>query len=206
MIEEHRDEIKAITSIFEQPGKLRGVVLCTDARYVKKHYGKQSIRCVEALTSELGYPIVYDNIKLMAWYPALLRGISLLAIAKAFDFQRDDLIKMGWAAPRNSIITKLMMRYFTNLNMLIDKLPSYWNRNYSVGSLTGRLYDQSAQLLLEGLIIPEKLLPYLEGYFTSVLSMVIGNNSNVRMTNIERVNGDNKCYRLIIDWQSNSMS
>jgi hypothetical protein len=140
----------------------------------------------------------------MAWYPAVMRGISLLAIAKALDFQDEDLRQMGWAAPKNSIITKLMMRYFANLRILIDKLPAYWRRNYTVGSLSGKLSDHEAQLRLEVLAIPEPLFPYLEGYFTSVVSMVIGNDSNISMTNIERVNGDDICYKLVISWKDSS--
>ena len=193
-------ETEDVLRIFKQPGKLRGVVLCTDAKYVRKHYGKQALGYIETFTSELGYPIAYDSIKTMAWYPAVLRGISLLAIKKMLDFQDDDLRNMGWAAPRNSIITKLMMRYFASLSTLIDKLPAYWRKNYSVGSLTGILTDHSAQLCLEGLEIPAKLLPYLEGYFTSVVSMVIGNDSNIRMTDIEYVDGDSPCYKLTIKW------
>ncbi|MFC1956740.1 hypothetical protein ACFLVY_00365 [Chloroflexota bacterium] len=32
---------------------------------------------------ELGYPIDYDGIKMMSWYPAVLRGVSLLAVVEA---------------------------------------------------------------------------------------------------------------------------
>jgi hypothetical protein len=204
MSSNYASQIEGVTRIFKEPGKLRGVVLYTDAKYVRRHYGAQALGDAEAITAELGHPICYDSIKTMAWYPAVLRGISLLAIAKALDFQADDLRQMGWAAPRNSIITKLMMRYFASLRMLVDKLPAYWRRNYTVGSLTGQMYDHSVQLRLEGLDIPQELFPYLEGYFTSVVSMVIGNDGNISMTNIDRIDGDNACYKLVIRWGKNS--
>ena len=204
MAGEYAGEIEDATRIFKRAGKLRGVVLYTDAEYVQKHYGKQAMGYVKALTKEFGYPIAYGSIKTMGWYPAVLRGISLLAIVKALDFQADDLRQMGWAAPRNSIITKLMMRYFASLRMLVDKLPAYWRRNYTEGSLSGELYDHEAHLRLEGLDIPPKLFPYLEGYFTSVVSMVVGNDGNIRMTNIDRIDGDESCYRLVINWKKNS--
>jgi hypothetical protein len=204
MTSNYASELEAATKIFGKNGKLRGVVLRTDADYVRKHYGEQALACVEIVTTEMGAPIVYDSIKAMAWYPASLRGISLLAIMRVLDFQDEDLRQMGWAAPRNSIITKLMMRYFTSLRMLVDRLPAYWRRNYEVGSLSGKLSDHSAQLLLEGLEIPPKMFPYIEGYFTSVVSMVIGNDSEIRMTNIERVVGDGACYKLVISWGKGS--
>lgn len=204
MINRYDLDLDDVTGIFKQSGNLRGVVLCTDAKYVLKHYGARALASAEELTAGLGYPICYDSIKAMAWYPAVLRGISLLAIVRALDFSDDDLRKMGWAAPRNSIITKLMMRYFASLSMLAEKLPEYWSRNYDTGSLTGIIIDGEAELFLRGLEIPPRLFPYLEGYFTSVVSMVIGNKRGTRMTEIQRINGDDTCYRLVIKWKSNS--
>ena len=197
-------DLSEVAGIFGQLGRLRGVVLHTDAEYVRKHYGANALDSVEEVTAELGCPISYKSIKTMAWYPAVLRGISLLAIARALDFSVEDLRKMGWAAPRTSIISKIMMRYFASLQMLVDKLPEYWERNYDVGALTGKLLDHKVELTLTGLEIPSQLFPYLEGYFTSVVGMVIGNKKKATMTDITQLNGDEVCYRLVISWKNNS--
>lgn len=195
-------ETDDIARVLKQNGRVRGGVLRSDAQYVRKHYGEQALGHVKAVTAELGYPIDYDRINTMAWYPAFLRGTSLLAIAKAFYFHDKELRQMGWAAPRNSIITKLMMRYFASLRMLVEKLPAYWRKNYTVGSLTGKLADNALYLRLAGIEIPRQLFPYLEGYFTSVVSMVIGNDKKVIMTDIRRTDGDDKCYELVISWEN----
>jgi hypothetical protein len=109
---------------------------------------------------------------------------------------------MGWAAPRNSILTKLMIRYFTSLRMLVERLQEYWSRNYTIGSLTGKQAEQALHLRLAGIEIPRQLLPYLEGYFTSVVSMVIGNDKKVIMADIERTDGDDTCYKILISWKN----
>lgn len=204
MISKHDIGLDDITGISKQSGNLRGVVLCTDAKYIRKHYGIKALASVEEITADLGYPIRYSSIKAMTWYPAALRGISLLAIVRALDFNDDDLRKMGWAAARNSIITKLTMRCFPSLSMLADKLPEYWMRNYDVGSLTSLLNYDGTELYLEGLEIPPRLYPYWEGYFTSVVCMIIGNRRDARITSIDRIGGDDICYRIVISWKTMS--
>jgi hypothetical protein len=193
-----------ISKVLKQDGQVRGGVLLSDSTYVRKHYGHQALGSVEAMTTALGYYIDYDRINTMAWYPASIRVISLLAIAMALGLSDKELREMGWAAPRNSILTKLMMRYFASLRMLVESLPSYWRKNYTVGSLTGKLADRALYLRLAGIEIPRQLFSYLEGYFTSVVSMVIGNDRKVLMTDIGRTDGDDTCYELLISWENKS--
>jgi len=197
-------ETDDIARVLKQSGQVRGGVLRSDAQYIRKHYGDQALGSVEAVTAVLGHPIDYDRINTMAWYPAYLRGVSLLAVTTALCFRDKELREMGWAAPRNSIITKLMMRYFASLSMLVERLPAYWRRNYTMGSLAGKLADHTVYLRLAGIEIPRQLFPYLEGYFTSVVSMVIGNDNKVIMTDIRRNDGDDRCYELLISWKNSS--
>ena len=88
------------------------------------------------------------------------------------------------------------------LNALAEKLPEYWTRNYNVGSLSGYLYNGEAELYLKGFEIPPQLLPYLEGYFTSVICMVIGNKRGARITSIDRSNRNETCYRIVLKWNN----
>lgn len=205
MVIDYTAEIDGIDRVLKQSGQVRGGVLRSDAHYIKKQYGDQALGSVEAVTIMMGYPIDYDRINTMAWYPAYLRGISLLSVAAALGFNGKELRDMGWAAPRNSILTKLMIRYFTSLRMLVERLQEYWSRNYTIGSLTGRQADQALHLRLGGIEIPRQLFPYLEGYFTSVVSMVVGNDKKVIMADIERTDGDDTCYKILISWE-NSLS
>jgi hypothetical protein len=68
-------EIDGIDRVLKQSGQVRGGVLRSDANYIKNHYGDQALGSVEAVTTMVGYPIDYNRINTMAWYPACLRGI-----------------------------------------------------------------------------------------------------------------------------------
>ena len=107
---------------------------------------------------------------------------------------------MGRAAPKYSIITKLMLRYFISLEALMERLPAYWNKNYSVGSLSGRAVGNSVFISLRDFMIPPSLFPYLEGYFAGVMGMVIGNHEKIRVEKTERMHGGDRCYELVLSW------
>ena len=196
----HMISEEEISEIVSTSGEVRGVVFCTDAEYVRRHEGEQALRRVEEETRAMGYPIDYSKVRVMDWYPAGLRAVSLFAIKKALNWGDEQLREMGRAAPKYSIITKLMLRYLVSPETLVDKLGIYWSRNFTVGSLTGKAADRAVSVRLEDCPIPPPALPYMEGYFVGVMSMVIGNDKQIRMEQTKRAYGGGKCYEFILKW------
>ncbi len=179
---------------------MRGVTLCTDAEYVRRHEGEEALRLVEEETKRMGYPIDYGTVKMMDWYPIGLRLVSLLAISKTLNWSDEQLREMGRAAPKYSIITKLMLRYFVSLEILAEKVGTYWRRNYSVGSMTGKVNNRSLFLRLEGFPVPQLLIHYMQGYFVGAIGMVIGNDKEIRIEETNHLQGDGECYEFILSW------
>ena len=190
-----------IDEIITSAARVRRVVLHTDTEYVRRHQGVEVLRLVEKETRETGYPIDYDNLKLWDWYPVALRAISLLAVKKVLNWDDEQLRGMGRSAPRYSIITRLMIRYFVSLSKLIEKVQTYWNKNYSAGSLTARLDDRSVFICIEGCQIPRPLFPYLEGHFVGAMGMVIGNHEQIRLEETEWMHRDGKCFEFVLRWE-----
>lgn len=189
-----------ISEIVSNDGKVRGVVLYTDAEYIRRHEGEETLRRVEEETREMGYPIDYGKVKLMDWYPIVLRAISLQAIKKVLNWDDEQLKGMGRSAPTYSIITKLMLRYFVSLNTLVERVQSYWDKNYTVGFITARLIDKSVFICLKDCQIPRSLFPYLEGYFLRATGMVIGNHEQIRLEETRWMHEDGKCYEFVLRW------
>lgn len=189
-----------IGELVNNDGKVRGAVLHTDAEYIRRHQGEETLQRVEEETKQMGYPVAYGRVKLMDWYPVGLRAISLLAIKKILNWDDEQLKEMGRSAPAYSIITKLMLRYFVSLDILVERLQSYWNKNYSTGSLTGRLSDKSVLICLKDSQIPRPLFPYLEGYFVRAMGMIIGNQQQIRIEETRWLHRDSKCYEFALRW------
>ncbi|HEX74468.1 MAG TPA: hypothetical protein G4N93_04890 [Dehalococcoidia bacterium] len=189
-----------INEIVSNDGEARGILLYTDAEYIRRHEGEKTLRRVEEATEEMGYPIDYGKVKLMDWYPIGLRLISLLAITKVLNWDDEQLKEMGRSAPKYSIITKLMLRYFVSLGTLVERVQTYWDKNYTVGSITGSLIDKSVFICLKSCHIPRLLFPYLEGYFVGAMGLVIGNHKQIRLEETKWMHRDGRCHEFVLRW------
>ena len=181
-------------------GQVRGVVLLTDAEYVRRNYGNEALLRVEEETDNMGYPIEYSKIQPMHWYPVGFRIISLFAIQKALHLNSDGLIEMGRKAPKYSLITKLMLRYFVNLDTLLTRLQSYWNKNYSIGTVSSKLENTTLFICIEDCKIPESLFPYLKGYFLAAIGMIIGAQKHIGMEEYKWKHKNGTCHEFAIKW------
>lgn len=164
-----------LIEIAQKEGKVRGVVFYTDAAYVRRHEGEEALRGIEEETKKMGYPIDYSEMKPPAWYPVGLRAVSLLAIKKVLNWDDEQIKEMGRSAPKYSIITKLLLRYFARPRAIENKLGTYWRKHYSVGSLEGRITSQLSGIVhLKDFQTHPILCTYLKGYFISLLGMIVG--------------------------------
>ncbi|MBM3258059.1 MAG: hypothetical protein FJZ05_02520, partial [Candidatus Nealsonbacteria bacterium] len=66
-------------------GEVRGVAFKTDMEFVLKEKGKGGLKKVEDELKRIGFPIKYEEIKVMDFYPIGLRVISLMAIKEVFN-------------------------------------------------------------------------------------------------------------------------
>jgi hypothetical protein len=189
-----------LSEIIHSPGYVRGVVLCTDAKYVLRDGGEETLKRVQIEAEDMGFPIDYGNVKQMNWYPIGLRAISLFAIKNALNWDDEKLMKMGMSAPKHSIITKMMLRFFVSMDILSEKAQHYWNKHYSVGSVMVKVDNSSAFICLRGCNMPRALAPYLEGYFIGATSMVIGNHQHIGLAESIWMHGDGECNEFVLNW------
>ena len=181
-------------------GNVRGAALCTDAEYIQRLKGEEVLQRVEEVTSEMSYPIEYSEVNGMAWYPVGLRIVSLLAITKVLSWDDEQLLEMGRSAPKHSVITKFMLRYFVSVETLAEKLQTYWRHNYDRGCLKGIVIDRVAFLCLSDFVLHPILSTYLQGYFVGVLSMVIGSDKLIKVKKTDGWHASNKCNDFVLRW------
>ncbi|PIP23374.1 MAG: hypothetical protein COX90_03550 [Candidatus Nealsonbacteria bacterium CG_4_10_14_0_2_um_filter_38_17] len=161
--------------LMEIKGEARGVVFKTDADSILKQKGREGLRRVEKRLKEVDYPIEYGKIKEMDFYPIGLRAVSLLAIKEVFNFSKEDIKKIGTEAPKISFIIKLFTQYFFSLNQLAQKAADIWQRHYTIGQLSAKVNEKEGYAILEvhDLVIHPVFCSYLEGYFLTILRMLV---------------------------------
>ena len=170
-----KEEIKRLMEIKIET---RGVVLKTDSEYILEKKGKAGLKKLEAELERLGYPIKYDQIGTMGFYPAGLRVLSLLAIKKVFNFDDEEIKKMGLVATKKSLIIKLFIRYFLSLRRVFFKeAPRLWRKHWTKGVLIPVELNEEKKygiLRLEGCNLhPIYCSSYLRGYFSGIVQMLI---------------------------------
>jgi len=191
------EEIEALT---RNNGEVRGASLCADAEYIRHRVGEKMLRRVELVSRELGTPIDYRTIEASKWYPASFRTVSLYAITKALGWDDEELREMGKAAPKYSIATKIMLRYFVGIEEFAEKLKAYWLYNYSRGSLSTIVIDRSAFVCLRNFWLPPILSIYVEGSFMEILSTIIGKSEWITVRQTERWHMADKCHDFVLRW------
>lgn len=189
--------------IVRTPGNVRGAVLATDRDYVLEAQGEEGLDRVMELAESWGHPIDYRGIANTEWLPLGLRMISLLAIREAFGWGKEDLFRMGRAAPPHSFMVKVLMRYFLSMEQTYEKSPEYWRSHYTAGILKTPEFNKKERffvLRIEDFAIPADLCPYYAGYFLRVAELA----STFRgLRAEERACGEDggKTHEFVISWE-----
>lgn len=195
---------ETIDHLMKIKGEVRGVVLKTDEEYILKEKGKKGIIQLEKRLEDTGYPIKYDQIRTMEFYPVGLRALSLLAIKEVFNFGDEDIRKIGIFATKMSLIIKLFTKYFLSMKRVVMKeSPKMWSKHWTVGKLVPVELDEKqkyAVVRVEGFNLHPVYCTYLEGYFAGIVQMLV---KSTRVTSKETkcaLKGESY-HEFIIKWQ-----
>lgn len=164
-----REEARDIAEI---PGNIRGSALLSDIENIKRRVGVGGLEKVKRMMEGLGYPLEYENIKAMAWYPLGLRPLSFMVIQELFGWGDEDFREMGDHAPKYSFIIKMMVKFLASPEAAIRRAPEYWKKYYSVGTLkVGELSEEKREVAFY--LRDFKTIPlycrYLEGFFRRLM-------------------------------------
>jgi len=174
---EEKNIKEEVEKLMQIKGECRGTALKSDAAFILKEEGVEGLKKLEQKMAELGYPIKYNNINATNFFPIGLRGVQLLVLQQFFGFNREKFRQLGRFQTKVSLIVKLFMRFFVSLEIVSNQAPKMWGKHYTVGSLEIPKIDKEKK---EGLIILRdfSLHPlhcqFLEGFFASIISMVVG--------------------------------
>ena len=196
-----KDQIGEILKI---EGQVRGAVFQTDAKYILEKKGEEGLKTLESVIKETGQPISYGkDIKATAWYPLSWRVLSLLTIKEVFDWNDQEIVKMGLAAPKYSFIVKTLLRYFVSLEKTFSESAKYWEEHYSIGKLEAPEIDLEKKRLvlhLKDFKVHPTLCIYLTGYFKAVAQLVV-RTENMSIKESKCMFKGNPYHEMVITWE-----
>ena len=167
-----------INKILNAEGEVRGVVFKTDRHFIINSVGEEGLKKVEEELQKMNCPFNYeegaDN---MSFYPIGMRALSIIAIAKALDLDKEGVVKMGGNAPKFSLMIKFFMRYFLSAEKIMEKAGEMWGKHYTVGKLESVEMNTEERFIrarLYNIDLHPIFCDYLIGYFSSVIKMGVG--------------------------------
>ncbi len=167
-----------INKILNAEGEVRGVVFKTDRHFIINSMGEEGLKKVEEELQKMNCPFNYeegaDN---MSFYPIGMRALSIIAIAKALDLDKEGVVKMGGNAPKFSLMIKFFMRYFLSAEKIMEKAGEMWGKHYTVGKLESVEMNTEERFIrarLYNIDLHPIFCDYLIGYFSSVIKMGVG--------------------------------
>ncbi len=191
---------KRADKLIRLSGEARGVTLKTDSEYIISQKGEKALARVETELAKIGYPLKYDQIEAMNFYPIGLRIISLLTIQKVLGFTNQDIRKMGAAAPKISLVIKLFAKFFFSLSKTVKQAPKMWEKHYSVGDFSAIAHEEKryAIIKLKRLDLDPVFCHYLKGYLTTIIQMIVNAKVTVKETKCSFKN--DKYHEFELKW------
>jgi uncharacterized protein YxjI len=167
-----------INKILNAEGEVRGVVFKTDRHFIIDKVGEEGLRKVEEELQKMNCPFNYDEgTDNMSFYPVGMRVLSLIAVSKALNLDREGVMKMGESAPKFSLMIKFFMRYFLSAEKIMEKAGEMWGKHYTVGKLESvemNIEENFLRARLYDIDLHPIFCDYLLGYFSSIIKMGVG--------------------------------
>ena len=156
-------------------GEVRGVSFKGELEYILRTKGKEALTEIEEELAQVGYPIKYDEIRPMNFYPMGWEVIILLAIKKLFNLSDEEFRKMGEFESKLSLIVRVFMKHLFSLDLAAKEAPKVWRKNYTVGELKVVELDKEKRqgtIIIEDFKVSHILCIAIEGFLASMVKMI----------------------------------
>lgn len=193
-----REEVDELIRI---KGEVRGVAMKGDLTFLLQKKGKEALKMFEEETAKLGYPIKYNDLNMLSFYPIGLKGISLLVLKRVFDFDNKDFQEMGEFGAKLHTVIRIFMKYIFSPRIFSQQTQRMWNFYYSIGKCEGDLNEKDRLLALRVYDFPyfPEHCQVLIGYFSAIFRMVVKNEVTCRETKCN-FRGDDY-HEFILKWE-----
>jgi hypothetical protein len=196
-LKQEADQVMAIS------GRSKGEIIRDHATYIKVRQGEDGLKAVENKMKEMGYPIIFSEIKPFDWYPEALSVLVIMTAKEVFNWGDQDVVNMGKSAPRQSLIIKFLIKQFVSLKEALEVSSVYWDKHYDFGRIEPfEVNEKEKYCILR--VIDYKFHPivcvYWKGYFSEVASFVISSKDIIIEETACVFNGD-AFHEFIIRWK-----
>jgi len=194
-----REEINELMKI---KGEVRGIAMKNTADFVLKKEGREGLQKLEKVMAELGYPINYNRIKSIGFYPLNLLGLTLLVTQRLFKYTYEDLHEMGRFRSRAYVFIKIFINYFFSFEKAIKKVPEMWKKYFTVGELEAIDFDKKKKrgiLRLKNYCLHPVQCAVMTGIYANMIQMLV--KSKVTCKETKCIHKGDKYHEFVLEWE-----
>jgi len=130
---------KEADKLMQIKGKTKGSEFVSLSKYIRQRYGEEKLRLIEKKMEELGYPLRFNEIRPMEWYPEALDVLAMIVAKHLFGWK--DLFEVGYSLPRFSWGVRVFMK-LSSLERVIAEGSKTWRKFLDVGNFEGREFNE----------------------------------------------------------------
>lgn len=175
------DLIKEVEELKKNdPGKERGEDIKYLVSYVKKEKGNDGYNKVIAELKKTGYTMPdISDVDNMDWIATSLVSIFFLTSVKLFNWQEEDIIKMGEGAVSFKSVLKFYVKYFSSVEKTMVMSSKQWRKHYTFGEaeIIKSTKDREIIFRLKNFKTHPFTCIYLMGVVLKVVKMASGKDS-----------------------------
>jgi hypothetical protein len=170
---------ESIDAMIKAPGEVMGGVFKIDEKYILERGGSEKLKKVEEELADMGHAFKYKDIKKKEYYSWGRRALSLLAISRVFNMNKEGVEEMGRKSFKKSFITRFFIRRFFSIESIFKKMEDAWREEHTIGRIEIIEVDQErrkAVIRLYNINFHPIFCDYLCGYFSAIAKIIEGEN------------------------------
>lgn len=183
-------------------GNMRGELLKNNFIYLKKREGKEAVNLMENRLKELGYPLMFKNIKTYKWYKDSFCAIFMLIFQEQFRWKEEDIVEAGKFAFKFSFIIKMAIKYLISTRIAFWAAPKLWGKNVDYGEVEGYEINEADKYLIfrfKKWALHPLVCLYIKGYLMALFTLV-GKNK-VQAEETKCIFRGDFCHEYRISWE-----
>lgn len=184
-------------------GNVSGAVIKAYEKFILNKKGKEGVKKVEKRLSELGQSLKFAEVSTFSWYPEATVCLIGVVILEAFDWDEQKEYEVGYDAPLYSVITKLLMQYFSSIEMTFKGTSVYWRKHFDFAELKCTKLDMKNSTAILRLTDFKKFHPifyiYMKGYLTRIIEFAT-KSGNVEVEQIKCLYSGDPYDEFRITW------
>ncbi|MBZ1356451.1 MAG: 4-vinyl reductase [Candidatus Nealsonbacteria bacterium] len=198
---EKEERQKVADQIMSVHGNARGDLLLSTISYIKQREGDNGLKDVENELKRLGYPIDFNNIERLKWYPKSVNILIYFLCTEIFKWGKEDIFELGRAAVKLALITRVIAKYFISVEKMFEQAPSNWDKYVDFGSAeTVEVNNEKRYgiVRIHGYNFHPVGCYYLEGFFIGMLDFVVQGKKEIEETKC--VHKGDSYHEFILRW------